>query len=267
MADNLEFETVKARILIMSQYFPEYSDALNKSLNYAKEDPSAGLLKSRQVLEEVCKTIWSKYESTPPPSIFDIFNTESIKSKIPKRVLNRVHSLRNICNVGIHGDQVTPDDVLMSINHLFVLLDWYGMTHKSLDQLPEAVQPAHSFLRYIKDSTKDKLFLLIVLFNTFIPAILFRYHSQLPRELDRPFNKVYEGIFYKGVLFFNGLSFSILYSLMLVFITSSLSWIIFKRFRKQNLESRLLSFELMYILVFGAQFILLHILDYYTRAF
>ena len=75
MADNLEFETVKARILIMSQYFPEYSDALNKSLNYAKEDPSAGLLKSRQVLEEVCKTIWSKYESTPPPSIFDIFNT------------------------------------------------------------------------------------------------------------------------------------------------------------------------------------------------
>ena len=265
MNDNLEIETVKARILILSQYFPEYSQSLNKALNYAIDDPSAGLLKSRQILEEICKTIWNKYENSPPPSIFDIFNNDKIKNKTPKRVLNRIHSLRNICNLGIHGEAVTHDDVLMSLNHLFVLLDWYGMTHNNLNQLPIAVQPPHSFIKYIKESIIDKLFLIVILVNTIIPALVFKYHNQLPKELDRPFNKVYEGVFYHGKFFLDGISFSFLYSLTLVFFASILSWTIFKRFRNQDFKSRLISFELMYVMIFGLQYILLNILDYYTR--
>ena len=267
MVDNLEFKTVKVRILILSQYFPEYSDSLNKALNYALDDPSAGLLKSRQILEDICKTIWMKYENSPAPSIYDIFNNETIKSNTPKRVLNRIHSLRNICNLGIHGEPVTHDDVLMSLNYLFVLLDWYGMTHNNLNQLPVAIEPPHSFTRYIKDSINNKLFMFIVFLNTLVPALVFKYHSQLPKELDRLFNKVYEGIFYKGIFFLDGISFSLLYSLGLVFLTSILSWTIFKRFRNQDFKSRLISFELMYVMIFCIQYILLNILDYYTRVF
>lgn len=260
MADNLEIETVKARILILSQYFPEYANFLNKALNYALEDPSAGLLKSRQILEEICKNIWSKHETTPAPSIFDIFNNQEIKSNTPKRVLNRIHSLRNICNIGVHGELVTSDDVLMSLNHLFVLLDWYGMTHNNLNQLPVAIQPAHSFKKYIKDSFKDTLFLFFVLTNAVIPGLLFKFHKWLPQELERPFKFVYEGVFSYG-------AFSVFYSLILVFVTSILSWSLFKRFRSQGFKSRLLSFELMYVLVFSFQYLLLNVLDYYTRAF
>ena len=263
MADSLAQETVKARVLILGQYFPEYSDSLNKALQYGMDDPPAALLKSRLVLEDVCAVIWKHFESSTAPSVYEIFNHEKIKEKVPKRVLSRIHSLRSICNIGVHGDAVTNDDVVMSINHLFALLDWFGREYKNISALPIPVQPAHSFIKYMKDCMHDKVFLLIILANTIAPALLFRFHGSLPKEFNRPFVKVYEGMFYKGWGFINnGFIFSFAYSLMLVLITSTLSWMIFKRFRNQNFESRLLSFELMFILIFSVQYVLLTIFDY-----
>jgi hypothetical protein len=168
--------------------------------------------------------------------------------------------LRSICNLGIHGEPVTTDDVLLGLNHLFVILDWYGTAYKSLGELPTAVQPPHSFTRYIKDCISDKLFVFVVIVNTVIPALVFRYHRRLPEDLHRPFKGVYEGIFRYS-------SFSLLYSIIIVIITSTLGWMIFKRFRNQDLESRLLSFQLMYATVFSMQFTFLHILDYYCPWF
>ena len=260
MTGTVEFEMAKVRNLILSQYFPEYSDALNDTLKYARTDPSSGLLKSRQILEDIGRNIWSKYQDSPAPSVFEVFNEESIKVDTPKRLLNRVHSLRSICNIGIHGDPVTKDDVILSLNHLSVILEWYGTAYKNLGEFPTAIQPPHSFMRYIKDSISDKLFYMVVILNTVIPALVFRYHNKLPDELHRPFRYVYEGIFAH-------IWFSFIYSVALVLISLVLAWVIFKRFRKQDQESRLLSFQLMYATVFGLQFILLHILDYFTPWF
>lgn len=257
MTDISEFETAKARNLILTQYFPEYSKRLTDSLRYAKTDPSSSLLKSRQILEDVGKNIWSSNYTAPAPSTYEVFNDPVIKERIPGRLLNRVHSLRNICNLAIHGQSVTQDDVLMSLNHIFLILDWYGTTHKELSELPIAVQPSHSFLRYLRDTIKDKLFVIIIAFHIGIPALLFRFHWYLPDELHRPFKYVYEGVF-------KFTSFSLVYSTALVVVTLILAWIIFKRFRRQDLESRLLSFELMYSAVFGFQFIFLLLFDYYV---
>ena len=260
MTSSSEFETAKVRNLILTQYFPEYSTSLNDALGYAQTDPPSALLKLRQILEDICQTIWIKHEDVPAPSIFEVFKQKSIEESTPKRILNRIHSLRSICNLGIHGEPVTTDDVLLGLNHLFVILDWYGTAYKGLGELPTAVQPPHSFIRYIKDSISDALFVFVVAFHTVIPSLVFRYHHRLPGDLHRPFKYVYEGVFsYVG--------FSSFYSAVLVIITSVLAWTVFKRFRTQDLESRLLSFELMYATVFGLQFIFLHVWDYYTSLF
>ena len=267
MTNQLEWETVKARVLILCQYFPEHVDSLNKALQYGVEDPSASLFKVRQVLEEASKEIWDHHDTEPMPSLFEVFNHKKIREAIPKRVLNRIHGLRALCNLGVHGDPVTSEDVLTSLNHLFVVLDWHGKTHKNLPELPIPVQPPHSFIQYIKEGIQDKLFLFIVLANTLASGAIFRYHDLFPKEFDRPFDKVYEGMFVNGLGFLPGVIISLTYALVLTFITSALSWMIFKRFRNQNFESRLLSFELMFILIFSAQYLLLTILDYFTRIF
>ncbi len=267
MVDNIEFETAKARVLILSQYFPLYSKALNEAVNYAKRDPSAGLLKCRQILEEICANIWNNYNNVPPPSIYDIFNDEKIKTSTPKRVLNRVHSLRTICNLGIHGEEVKDEDVILSLNHLFVLFNWYNVSQNKLSPLPVAVQPSHSFYKYIKDSFNDKVISFLLIFLTLIPAFIFSYNHKLPVELRRPLRSVYEGIFTKGLLMINGFFFSLFYSFTLVFLTLLLSWNIFRRFRNQDFRSRLLSLQLLYFTVFGLQYLILHVLDYYTSGF
>jgi hypothetical protein len=267
MADHMDFETAKVRILILCQYFPEYSKALIKTIDYAKDDPSAGLLKCRQILEDVCKTIWNKYNDSIPPSIYDIFNDNKIKNDTPKRILNRVHSLRSICNLGVHGEEVTQDDVLISLNHLFVVFDWYNVNQKHLSPLPVAIEASHGFSKYIRHSIKSKFLLLLVFSFILIPACIFSYHKLLPTELSRPFKAVYEGVFDKGFYLINGFSFSIIYSTFLVVLTLILAWSVFKRFRDQNNKSRIISFVLMYFTMFGLQYFSLHVLDFYTRIF
>jgi hypothetical protein len=267
MIGNSEYETTKARVLIISQYFPEYSIALEKSINYVKQDPSSGLLKCRQILEELCKNIWLKYNDNQPPSIYEIFNDHKIKSNTPKRILNRMHSLRTICNLGIHGEIVHDVDVLLCLNHLFVIFDWYHINHNNSNPLPVAVEPSHNFTQYIKDSYKDKIFMFFIALIIIFPALIFAFHNKLPIALSRPFQTSYEGVFVKGAYIINGVTFSFLFSIILVFTTSILSWYIFRRFRSQDSKSRIISFILTYTAVFGSQYFILHILDYYTRVF
>ena len=261
MTNNVEFETAKIRNIILAQYFPEYAKGLREALLYASSDPPAGLLKSRQILEDICRKIWSENYDSAPPSIFEIFNDDTIKSFTPKRLLNRIHSLRSICNIAVHGDPVTGDDVIMSLNHLFMILEWYGTRFKNLDEFPTAIQPPHSFIRYLKDCLADKLFVFVMGINTAFSTLLFTYHHKFfPSKIDRIINTAYEGIFTNPAI-------SFIYGLILIFITLSVAWIIFKRFREQDFESRLLSFQLMYAMIFLMQYILLHVGDFYTGWF
>lgn len=260
---SAELETAKAKSLILTQYFPEHSKSLGQALTYAESDPPSGLMKYRQILESVGRDIWKSHHQSPPPSkLVEIFRDPTIQQETPKRILNRVHGLRTMSNIGVHPEPephatVTKDDVLSGLNHLFAILDWYGTTYKELGEFPDAVQPPHSFLRYFGDSIHEKLFVLLVGFHVLIPALLFRFHWYLPDKLHRPFKYVYEGVF-------KWTPFSVVYSAALVVVTLILAWIIFKRFRRQDLESRLLSFELMYSAVFGFQFIFLLLFDYYV---
>jgi hypothetical protein len=267
MLERFDFETIRIQVVILSEYFPEYSGELNKMVQYAHDDPSAALLKSRQILENIGSKIWATFETSDSPSPVEIYNHHKIKEITPKRIMNRIHGLRTMSNLGIHKENVTPDDVTLCLNNLFAILDWYGVEFKKLAPLPEPVQPPHPFGKYLKNSVNDKAFLFAMLFNVFLALILFHYHRIFPAELSRPFRGVYEGIFLNGFGPINGLSISLVYSLIVVFISCALSWIIFRRFRKQNFESRILSFELMFTLVFSTQYFLLNLLDLFTRLF
>jgi len=262
-----EIDTIQARVLIITQYFPEFKGNLDLAFQYAQSDPSSSLLKSRQVLEAIFSSIWSKMNSSPPPSLNETINDGKIKAGLSSRILNKVHGLRTLTNLGVHGHQVNSEDAYSSLNHLFQILNWYGQAHKNLNELPIPVPPAHSFKQYLSESFKDRFFWIVLLVNILFLVGIVRYHRLFLDGANLSLERVYEGVFTSGIGAFSGLAVTIIYSVLLVFIVSLLSWLIFKRFRNQDFSSRLLSFELMFALVFSLQFFILNILDKFTHLF
>ena len=120
-----EIDTIQARILIITQYFPEFKENLDLAFQYAQSDPSSSLLKSRQVLEAIFSSIWSKMYSAPPPTLNETINDGKIRASLSSRILNKVHGLRTLTNLGVHGHQVNSEDAYSSLNHLFQIIFVY----------------------------------------------------------------------------------------------------------------------------------------------
>lgn len=255
-----EFTIIKSRVLIVGQYHPKYAEHLTKSLDYSTDDPRSALFNSRTVLEAISKELWEKYDDKPFSSVYEAFQHPEIKDVIPKRIINRMHSCRTICNMAVHGEHVRTDDAWMALNHLFVILEWFGIEYEEKPPLPETVEPPLPFNDYLNAGFKNGLLLPLLVAFTILPATLFSFHRDLPKEFSRPFLYLYEGIFLK-------FEFSLFYSAFLVIISLLLSWWIFKRFRKQDGSSSIVAFILMYVLVFSVQFLVLSFLDFFTSWF
>lgn len=181
--------------------------------------------------------------------------------------MSRIHGLRDMGNIGAHTNPVTQSDALRCIGDLFEILSWYGIRFMQLQPLPVPVTPADSFKKYLNDSVKDSFFLLVLLINSIGLIGLIRFHKAILQEANLSFARIYEGIFTNGVGNLNGLTVTIFYSIILVMIVFLLSWLIFRRFRKQDFLSRVLSFELIFAFVFSFQFLMLSLLDKYTDLF
>ncbi len=264
---NLEESLARTKVLILKEYFTEYADMLEKTEEYTDSDPSASLLKVRQILERLSKEIWKADHSDPAPSIFEIFNNSSIKEKIPHNVLHRIHSLRVVSNGAIHNQNVTKADVLLCIEHLYIILDWFGRTFKQFNSLPVPVAPALSFPNYIKALMRSKIMWAVGLLLFNLTTILIGFYNYFPPEISRLFKATYEGAFIHGVGQIPSLIISGSFSFILLIVTSLLSWYLFRKFRTQDTRSMFTSFLLMYILVFSSQYIIMVFLDVFTRFF
>lgn len=257
MSDSLQIEVVRARVLILNEYFPKYADNLEKVIAYTITDPSSAFMKIRQVFEELLQDAWNKDIDDEPPTMYEIINYISRGDGFSKRVLNRMNSLRTLCNLAVHGGEVNSRDVIMGISLLSEILEWYGTEYAGIKNIPEAVESPLPFQLYMKECLQSSFFMLILLGHVIVPALLFRYHDLLSSKINRPFLRVYEGVF-------DNLSFVVIYSALLVLVSSLLSWSLFKRFRKQDFQTRIISFELMFMLVFCLQYFFLNLTDYYT---
>ena len=73
---NSEKETIRARVTLLSIYFPEYKDDLKNALNYSISDPASSLMKCRQILEHLFTKIWKKlHSSEKSPSLSEVIIT------------------------------------------------------------------------------------------------------------------------------------------------------------------------------------------------
>lgn len=107
----------------LKELYVDFSNAFN----YIQSDPNGSLNKSRIVLEKILIDIFVKEMGVSPRKkmIAEILRDNQFTRKIDRRILSRMHSIRDMANLGTHGELVNDEDAIDVLESLCRILKWY----------------------------------------------------------------------------------------------------------------------------------------------
>jgi hypothetical protein len=114
------------------------SNQLNKALIYIDDDPHSSLTKSRTILEQILLNIY-KLEMDQDPKKFEIgaiLTDNQFTRKIDRRIVSRMNAIRDMSNLGVHGENVSPGDAKIVLDNLCEVLEWYFENYRTVKPEP-----------------------------------------------------------------------------------------------------------------------------------
>src|SRR5437868_9072627 len=85
---------------------------LELALSYVESDASSALTKIRIVLERTVVELYTREMGEPPkkPLLGDMLANTQFSKRIERRILSRMHAVRDMANLGAHGEAVLGHD-------------------------------------------------------------------------------------------------------------------------------------------------------------
>jgi Protein kinase domain/Hsp70 protein/Domain of unknown function (DUF4145) len=104
---------------------PFFSEALLLALHYVHQDPASSLTKTRLVLEKFLLGIYVERMGREPrkPLLGDMLADNQFTRTIERRILSRMNAVRDLGNLGPHGEPVEPSDAARALDDLCEVLD------------------------------------------------------------------------------------------------------------------------------------------------
>ncbi len=120
-------DDLESRVRKLEEQFTEFSAELRLALSYIRPDAGSSLTKSRIVLEKLVLRIYKAEMGQEPrrPLLGDVLNDNQFTRKLERRILSRMSSIRDMGNLGPHGENVEPSDAARVLDDLCEVLDWY----------------------------------------------------------------------------------------------------------------------------------------------
>jgi len=126
------------RIAALEGRVAELSSFLHSALSYLSCDPASSLTKSRVILEKVLLALYrTTLKKEPPrPMIGDMLADKAFIAPIPRRIAARMNAIRDMSNLGPHGEAVDAADAIRVMRDLIDVLEWYVVNHDPSCHLP-----------------------------------------------------------------------------------------------------------------------------------
>lgn len=85
------------------------------------------MTKSRVILEKVLLGLYRSAMNKEPsrPMIGDMLGDKSFMATIPRRMAARMNAIRDLSNLGPHGEEVDGSDAIRVMRDLVDVLEWY----------------------------------------------------------------------------------------------------------------------------------------------
>jgi hypothetical protein len=153
---NQEHKLLVERVTALEAKVAELSLYLKSALGYLSSDPQSSLTKSRIVLEKVLLAIYRSVMKKEParPMIGDMLSDKGFTASIPRRIAARMNTIRDMCNLGPHGELVDASDAIRVMRDLVDVLDWYVVNYDGDSPQSSKCETRHSL--EILPQLKDK---------------------------------------------------------------------------------------------------------------
>jgi Domain of unknown function (DUF4145) len=157
-----EQKALADRIAALEARVAELGSFLHSAVGYLSSDPASSLTKSRVVLENVLLALYRKVmkREPPRPMIGDMLADKAFMANIPRWIAARMNSVRDMSNLGPHGEEVNATDAIRVMRDLIDVLEWYVVHHdpscqvaggpaarQSLEILPQLREKYARYLR------------------------------------------------------------------------------------------------------------------------
>ena len=131
---------LEKRIAELEKKIDLMSGQLNLALEYVPKDPSASLTKSRVILERLLLSIYSHEIKAEPKrkELGHILNDNQFTRRIERRILSRMQSVRDMGNLGSHGESVNSHDAIRVLIDLCDIIEWYCDKYAKILVIPNA---------------------------------------------------------------------------------------------------------------------------------
>ncbi|MGL4422159.1 MAG: DUF4145 domain-containing protein, partial [Gemmataceae bacterium] len=122
-----EQQALANRIAALEARVLELGSFLQSAHGYLSSDPASSLTKSRVVLEKVLLTLYRQAMMKEPsrPMIGDMLADKAFIATIPRRITARMNAVRDMSNLGPHGEHVEAADAIRVMRDLIDVLEWY----------------------------------------------------------------------------------------------------------------------------------------------
>jgi hypothetical protein len=126
-----EQQALADRIAALEARVAELGSFLHLALGYLSSDPASSLTKSRVVLEKVLLALYRGAMKKEParPMIGDMLSDKAFTGMIPRRIAARMNAIRDMSNLGPHGEEVHATDAIRVMRDLIDVLEWYVVHH------------------------------------------------------------------------------------------------------------------------------------------
>ena len=120
-------DELEPRIRKLERDLAKFAESLQLAFRYIRSDAGSSLTKSRLVLEKLLIEVYvTEMEKEPrKPLLAEMLAENQFTRKIERRILSRMESIRNMGNLGPHGEPVEPCDAERVLDDLCAVLDWY----------------------------------------------------------------------------------------------------------------------------------------------
>jgi formylglycine-generating enzyme required for sulfatase activity len=120
-------DELESRALKLAKELADFGTELRLAYAYSDVDPASSLTKSRIVMEKLLLEVYAKEMGHEPkkPLLGDMLADNQFTRKLERRILSRMNAIRDMGNLGPHGEAVEAIDAVNVLDNLCTILDWY----------------------------------------------------------------------------------------------------------------------------------------------
>jgi hypothetical protein len=131
------------RVSRLERALSGFSEELRLAYRYIQPDAGSSLTKSRLILEKLLVQVYTTEIGHEPrkPLLGEMLADNQFTRKVDRRILSRMSSVRDMGNLGPHGEVVKASDAVVVLENLCEVLDWYLERSHTVRRSPEPRRP------------------------------------------------------------------------------------------------------------------------------